>query len=81
MLKEEVDEEDVATVVAKWTGIPVSKMLESELHKLIAMESRLEARVVGQTEALKAVSNSVRRSRAGCCTRAGRAASTRDRGD
>jgi ATP-dependent Clp protease ATP-binding subunit ClpB len=65
MLKEEVDEEDVATVVAKWTGIPVSKMLESELHKLISMETRLEARVVGQSEALKAVSNSVRRSRAG----------------
>src|SRR5262249_32894135 len=65
MLKEEVDEEDVAMVVAKWTGIPVSKMLESELQKLIAMESRLEERVVGQSEALKAVSNSVRRSRAG----------------
>jgi ATP-dependent Clp protease ATP-binding subunit ClpB len=65
MLKEEVDEEDVAMVVAKWTGIPVSKMLESELHKLITMEARLEERVVGQSEALRAVANSVRRSRAG----------------
>src|SRR5207249_11520865 len=60
-----VDEEDVAMVVAKWTGIPVTKMLESELQKLIAMEERLEVRVIGQSEALKAVANSVRRSRAG----------------
>ncbi|MEW6733748.1 MAG: ATP-dependent chaperone ClpB [Acidobacteriota bacterium] len=65
MLKEEVDEEDVANVVAKWTGIPVSKMLESELQKLITMETRLGARVIGQEEALSAVANSVRRSRAG----------------
>lgn len=65
MLKEEVDEEDVAHVVAKWTGIPVSKMLESELQKLIKMEDRLEDRVIGQSEALCAVANAVRRSRAG----------------
>lgn len=65
MLKQEVDEEDVAMVVAKWTGVPVSKMLESELQKLITMESKLETRVIGQDEALTAVANSVRRSRAG----------------
>ncbi|HZS47452.1 MAG TPA: ATP-dependent chaperone ClpB [Blastocatellia bacterium] len=65
MLKEEVDEEDVAEVVSKWTGIPVSKMLESEKHKLVTMEQRLSDRVIGQDEALVAVSNAVRRSRAG----------------
>ncbi|MBN8725297.1 MAG: ATP-dependent chaperone ClpB [Acidobacteria bacterium] len=65
MLKEEVDEEDIAHVVAKWTGIPVAKMLESEIHKLITMENRLESRVVGQSEALAAVANAVRRSRSG----------------
>jgi ATP-dependent Clp protease ATP-binding subunit ClpB len=65
MLKEEVDEEDVARVVSKWTGIPVSKMLEGELAKLVQMEDRLRLRVVGQDEALKLVSNAVRRSRAG----------------
>ena len=65
MLKEEVDEEDVAEVVAKWTGIPVSKMLEGELQKLVTMESRLGARVIGQEEALMAVSDAVRRARAG----------------
>jgi ATP-dependent Clp protease ATP-binding subunit ClpB len=65
MLKEEVDEEDVAEVVAKWTGIPVSKMLEGELHKLVTMENRLGQRVIGQDEALKAVADAVRRARAG----------------
>ena len=65
MLKEEVDEEDVAEVVAKWTGIPVSKMLEGEMQKLVTMEDRLSKRVIGQAEALKAVANAVRRARAG----------------
>jgi ATP-dependent Clp protease ATP-binding subunit ClpB len=65
MLKEEVDEEDVARVVSKWTGIPVSRMLEGEVAKLVQMEDRLRLRVVGQDEALKLVSNAVRRSRAG----------------
>jgi ATP-dependent Clp protease ATP-binding subunit ClpB len=65
MLKEEVDEEDVARVVSKWTGIPVSKMLEGELAKLVKMEDRLRLRVVGQDEALRLVANAVRRSRAG----------------
>ena len=65
MLKEEVDEEDVAEVVAKWTGIPVSRMLEGEMQKLVTMEGRLGARVIGQEEALTAVANAVRRARAG----------------
>jgi ATP-dependent Clp protease ATP-binding subunit ClpB len=65
MLKEEVDEEDVAEVVAKWTGIPVSKMLEGEVQKLVTMEDRLSQRVIGQAEALKAVADAVRRARAG----------------
>jgi ATP-dependent Clp protease ATP-binding subunit ClpB len=65
MLKEEVREDDVAEVVAKWTGIPVSKLLEGEVQKLIAMEQRLHQRVVGQDEAIAAVSNAVRRARAG----------------
>jgi ATP-dependent Clp protease ATP-binding subunit ClpB len=65
MLKEEVDEEDVAEVVAKWTGIPVSKMLEGEMQKLVTMEERLSLRVIGQEEALTAVANAVRRARAG----------------
>jgi ATP-dependent Clp protease ATP-binding subunit ClpB len=65
MLKEEVDEEDVAEVVAKWTGIPVSKMLEGEMQKLVSMEERLSKRVIGQEEALKAVADAVRRARAG----------------
>ncbi|OGP75019.1 MAG: ATP-dependent chaperone ClpB [Deltaproteobacteria bacterium RBG_16_49_23] len=65
MLKEEVDEEDVAEVVSKWTGIPVSKMLEGEVEKLIRMEERLRQRVVGQEDAIVAVSNAVRRARAG----------------
>jgi ATP-dependent Clp protease ATP-binding subunit ClpB len=65
MLKEEVDEEDVAEVVAKWTGIPVSRMLEGEMQKLVTMEGRLGNRVIGQEEALAAVANAVRRARAG----------------
>jgi ATP-dependent Clp protease ATP-binding subunit ClpB len=65
MLKEEVDEEDIAAVVSKWTGIPVSKMLEGEMQKLVQMEDRLRERVVGQDEALGAVANAIRRSRAG----------------
>jgi len=65
MLKEEVDEEDVARIVSKWTGIPVSKMLEGEVKKLITMEERLRQRVVGQDEALGRVANAIRRSRAG----------------
>ena len=65
MLKEEVDEEDVARIVSKWTGIPVSKMLEGEVKKLINMEDRLRQRVVGQDPALERVSNAIRRSRAG----------------
>jgi len=64
-LKEEVDEEDVAQVVAKWTGVPVSKMLEGEMQKLLTMEERLAQRVIGQDEALEAVANAVRRARAG----------------
>jgi ATP-dependent Clp protease ATP-binding subunit ClpB len=64
-LKEEVDEEDVALVVAKWTGVPVSKMLEGEMQKLLTMEERLRQRVIGQDEALEAVANAVRRARAG----------------
>ena len=65
MLKEEVDEEDVAEVVSKWTGIPVSRMLEGEVEKLVHMEERLRQRVVGQDDAIVAVSNAVRRARAG----------------
>jgi ATP-dependent Clp protease ATP-binding subunit ClpB len=65
LLKEEVDEEDVAEVVAKWTGIPVTRLLEGEVQKLVQMEERLARRVVGQAEALRAVSNAVRRARSG----------------
>ena len=65
MLKEEVDEEDIAAIVSKWTGIPVAKMLEGEMQKLVQMEDRLCERVVGQDEAISAVSNAIRRSRAG----------------
>jgi ATP-dependent Clp protease ATP-binding subunit ClpB len=65
MLKEEVDEEDIAEVVSRWTGIPVSKMLEGEKEKLVEMEDRLAKRVIGQTEAISAVSNAVRRARSG----------------
>jgi ATP-dependent Clp protease ATP-binding subunit ClpB len=65
LLKEEVDEEDIAKIVSKWTGIPVAKMLEGEVQKLTHMEQRLGERVVGQDEALVAVANAIRRSRAG----------------
>jgi ATP-dependent Clp protease ATP-binding subunit ClpB len=65
MLKEEVDDEDVAEVVSRWTGIPVSKMLEGERDKLVRMEERLHRRVIGQDEAVAAVSNAVRRARSG----------------
>lgn len=65
MLKEEVDAEDIAEVVAKWTGIPVSKMLESERSKLLKLEDELHQRVVGQDEAVSAVANAIRRSRSG----------------
>ena len=65
MLKEEVDEEDIAKIVSRWTGIPVAKMLEGEMQKLVQMEDRLRERVVGQDEALSAVANAIRRSRAG----------------
>ena len=64
-LKEEVTEEDVAEVVAKWTGVPVSKMLEGEMQKLVRMEENLRTRVIGQDDALTAVANAVRRARAG----------------
>ena len=64
-LKEEVDEEDVAEIVAKWTGVPVTKMLQGEMQKLVEMEAGLRKRVIGQDEALEAVSNAVRRARAG----------------
>jgi ATP-dependent Clp protease ATP-binding subunit ClpB len=65
MLKEEVGEDDVAEVVGKWTGIPVSRLLEGEVQKLISMEERLHDRVVGQEQAIEAVSSAVRRARAG----------------
>jgi ATP-dependent Clp protease ATP-binding subunit ClpB len=65
MLKEEVDEEDIAEIVSKWTGIPVSRMMEGEVEKLIHMEDRLKQRVVGQDHVIEAVSNAVRRARAG----------------
>jgi ATP-dependent Clp protease ATP-binding subunit ClpB len=65
MVKEEVDEDDVAEVVARWTGIPVSRLLEGETEKLIHMEDRLHERVVGQDEAIEAVANALRRARTG----------------
>ncbi len=65
LLKEEVDEEDIAQIVARWTGVPVTRMLESEIAKLTKMEERLHARVVGQDEAVAAIANAVRRSRSG----------------
>jgi ATP-dependent Clp protease ATP-binding subunit ClpB len=65
MLKEEVDEDDIARIVAKWTGIPVGRLLEGEIEKLIQMEDRLRQRVVGQEEALQSVADAIRRSRAG----------------
>ena len=65
MVKEEVDEDDIAAVVARWTGIPVSRLLEGETEKLIHMEERLHQRVVGQDEAVEAVANALRRARTG----------------
>ncbi len=65
MLKEEVDEEDVAEVVSKWTGVPVSRLMEGEMHKLVHLEEQLHERVIGQDEAVTAVANAIRRSRAG----------------
>ena len=65
MLKEEVDEEDIAEIVARWTDIPVSRLLEGEIQKLLKMEERLHQRVVGQDEAIKAVASAIRRARAG----------------
>jgi ATP-dependent Clp protease ATP-binding subunit ClpB len=65
MLKEEVDEEDIAEVVSKWTGVPVSRLLEGEVAKLVRMEDHLRQRVVGQDEAVSAVANAIRRSRSG----------------
>ena len=64
-LKDEVDAEDVAEVVAKWTGIPVSRLMEGEIEKLVHMEERLHERVIGQDEAVEAVASALRRSRAG----------------
>ena len=65
LLKEDIDEEDIAKIVAKWTGIPVARMLEGEVQKLIHMEARLHERVVGQNEAVSLVANAIRRNRAG----------------
>jgi len=65
MLKEEVDEEDIAAIVSKWTGIPVSRMMEGEVQKLVHLEDRLRERVIGQDAALTTVANAIRRSRAG----------------
>jgi ATP-dependent Clp protease ATP-binding subunit ClpB len=65
MVRNEVDEEDIAQTVAKWTGIPVSRLLEGEVQKLVRMESRLSLRVIGQDEAIRAIANAVRRGRAG----------------
>ncbi|MFX1388961.1 MAG: ATP-dependent chaperone ClpB [Promethearchaeota archaeon] len=65
MLKQEVDDEDIAKIVSQWTGIPVSRMLESEKQKLLKMEDRLKQRIIGQDDALKKISNAIRRARAG----------------
>src|SRR5207248_5939896 len=65
MVKEEVDEDDIAAVVGRWTGIPVDRLLEGETEKLIHMEERLHRRVVGQHEAVSAVANALRRARTG----------------
>ena len=65
MLKEEVDEEDIAAVVSRWTGVPVSRLMEGEIQKLLKLEERLHQRVVGQDEAIRAVANAIRRARAG----------------
>src|SRR5205823_11762561 len=65
LLKEEVDSDDIAAIVSRWTGVPVERMLEGELAKLLKMEERLHLRVIGQDEAITAVANAVRRARAG----------------
>ena len=65
MLKEEVDADEIAAIVSRWTGIPVARMMEGEIEKLLHMEARLHQRVVGQEDAIQAVSAAVRRSRAG----------------
>lgn len=65
MVKQEVDSEDIAEVVSRWTGIPVNRMLQSEREKLLTLELELHKRVVGQEEAISALSNAIRRSRAG----------------
>ena len=65
LLKEEIDEEDIARIVAKWTGIPVSRMMEGEIQKLVQMAERLKERVIGQDEAVRLVSNAILRNRAG----------------
>ncbi len=65
MLKEEVDEEDIAETISKWTGIPIARLMEAEIEKLIQMEERLKKRVVGQGEAISSISNAIRRARAG----------------
>ena len=65
MLKEEVEEEDIAEIVSKWTGIPITKLMEGEVEKLVHMEDRLKERVIGQDEAISLISNAVRRSRSG----------------
>src|SRR5205807_159462 len=65
LLREEVTDEDIAEIVSKWTGVPVTRMMESEIQKLVRMEDNLKLRVVGQEEAVRAVANAVRRSRAG----------------
>ncbi|MFM7338617.1 MAG: type VI secretion system ATPase TssH, partial [Bacteroidota bacterium] len=65
MLKEEVDASDIAEIVGKWTGIPVQRMLETERTKLLTMEERIQQRVINQSDAVKAISNAIRRSRAG----------------
>ena len=65
LLKEEVDADDIAEIVGRWTGIPVSRLLEGEVQKLLHMEERLHARVIGQDEAIEAVANAIRRARAG----------------
>lgn len=65
LLKEDIDEEDIADIVSKWTGVPVTKLLEGEVHKLLRLEEHLHQRVIGQEEAIEVVSNAVRRARAG----------------
>ena len=74
MLKEEVEAEDMAEIVGKWTGIPVSRLLEGEVQKLLHMEDRLQQRVVGQDEAIRVVSNAVRRAARACRIPTGRSA-------